>query len=168
MDDVRQHYATWLRNTHAMEEQAIAMLNGQLQRLENYPDLSERIRQHLVETEGQAAALKEILESRDLANSMVKDAMGKVMATGQAVSGLFVDDEVIKGSMASYAFEHVEIAAYQTLIAAAEYLGDSSALPIYRRILDEEIAMADWLSQHLAPTVAMFLAREAADLQAKR
>jgi ferritin-like metal-binding protein YciE len=32
--------------------------------------------------------------------------MGKSMAMGQGMSGAFVEDEIVKGSMASYTFEH--------------------------------------------------------------
>jgi ferritin-like metal-binding protein YciE len=33
----------WLRDAHAMEEQAETMLTAQASRLENYPDLRRRI-----------------------------------------------------------------------------------------------------------------------------
>jgi ferritin-like metal-binding protein YciE len=42
----------------------------------------------------------------------------------QAMSGMFVGDEIIKASMGSYVFEQMEIAAYKTLIAAAEECDD--------------------------------------------
>jgi ferritin-like metal-binding protein YciE len=50
---------------------------------------------------------------------------GKLMAFGQAVGGSLMSDEVIKGSMAGYVFENVEIAAYTVLIAAAKAAGDT-------------------------------------------
>lgn len=46
------------------------------------------------------------------------------MGFAQAISRLFVEDEIVKGSMGSYVFEAMEIAAYRTLIAAAEACGD--------------------------------------------
>lgn len=45
MSDTRHWLIQWLRDAHAMEEQAETMLNGL--RLENYPNLAERIRGHL-------------------------------------------------------------------------------------------------------------------------
>jgi ferritin-like metal-binding protein YciE len=50
---------------------------------------------------------------------------GKLMAFGQAVGGSLMSDEVIKGAMAGYVFENVEIAAYTVLIAAAKAAGDT-------------------------------------------
>lgn len=168
MEDLRKTYHSWLRDAHAMEEQAETMLSGMLSRLENYPELSARIRDHIVETQGQAEALRRLLEERETSSSLMKDAIGKMTAMGQAMSGIFTSDEVVKGTMASYTFEHMEIAAYVVLIAAAEQLGDHAAIPVYERILAEERAMADWLAENAPETTRRFLLRDAADLQAKR
>lgn len=92
--------------------------------------------------------------------------MGKMAATGQALSGIFACDEVVKGSMASYTFEHMKIAAYKALIAAARQLGDQNAVTTFETILAEEQAMADWLFEHLDGTTRSFLERDAAGLQA--
>jgi len=37
----------WLGDAHAMEQQALTMLKGKESRLENYPDLRQRISQHI-------------------------------------------------------------------------------------------------------------------------
>src|SRR3546814_19838042 len=78
-------------------------------------------------------------------------------AFGQAMSGLFVSDEVVKGSMASYTFEHMEISAYRSLIAAAEAVGDQQTKQVCKEILAEEEAMASWLGEHLALVTSRFL-----------
>lgn len=168
MDEIRSIYITWLRDAHAMEEQALTMMRGMLSRLENYPDLSARIERHIGETERQAQALQELLDSRASGTSMMKDAMGKMAATGQALSGIFASDEVVKGSMASYTFEHMEIIAYKVLIATANHLGDAAAVAIFEEILAEEQDMADWLFDNINDTTRLFLSRDAVDLQADR
>ena len=81
----RDSLVKWLRDAHAMEEQAETMLNGQLSRLENYPELSERIRLHIDETKGQAARLTSVLERFDTGSSTMKDASGKLMAMAQSI-----------------------------------------------------------------------------------
>jgi ferritin-like metal-binding protein YciE len=159
MSDSREWLVQWIRDAHAMEEQAETMLNGQLSRLENYPELSERIRQHVEETKGQAARLKTCLEAMGEDTSTLKDTGGKLMAWGQSFSGLFAGDEVMKGSLASYTFEHMEIASYTMLIAAAESLGEAEVARACEQNLREEEAMADWLRQHLPATTEQFLAR---------
>lgn len=45
MTQSRDWLIQWLRDAHAMEEQAETMLSGQLSRLESYPELGDRIRQ---------------------------------------------------------------------------------------------------------------------------
>lgn len=168
MEEIRENYLAWLRDAHAMEEQALTMMQGMLSRLENYPALSARIRAHISETERQEATLRQMLEARASDTSMLKDLMGKMTAGGQALSGLFASDEVVKGSMASYTFEHMEIAAYQVLIATARALGDGAAVAEFEKILAEEQAMADWLAAHLPETTSLYLTRDAANLTAGR
>ena len=84
------------------------------------------------------------------------------------LSGVFAADEVMKGSLASYTFEHMEIASYTMLIAAAEELGEMQAISVLTPILEEERAMAAWLGENLGPLTRSFLARAESDLQAKR
>jgi ferritin-like metal-binding protein YciE len=76
------------------------MLNAQLSRLENYPELSERIRLHIKETKAQAALLTTVLDGHDEGSSTMKHAGGKLMAMAQSLSGALAGDEVMKGSLA--------------------------------------------------------------------
>lgn len=163
MPEAREWMIQWLRDAHAMEEQAETMLSGQLSRLENYPELSDRIKMHLEETKTQAARIKECLDGIDEGSSTLKDAGGKLMAIGQAISGVFAGDEVMKGSLASYTFEHMEIASYTILIAAAEAAGEEKIARVCDQNLREEVAMAEWLKNHLAPTTQQFLSRAEID-----
>jgi ferritin-like metal-binding protein YciE len=169
MSDSRDWLVQWLRDAHAMEEQAETMLNGQLGRLENYPDLSERISVHIDETREQAARLKTCLESLGEDTSVMKDTSGKLTAMAQSFSGVFAGDEVMKGSLASYTFEHMEIASYNILIAAAKALGESEVAIACEKNLREEEAMADWLKNHVPGTTEQFLQRADTDsARAKR
>jgi ferritin-like metal-binding protein YciE len=151
----------WLRDAHAMEEQADKMLNAQADRLEHYPDLRARIVQHIEETRWQRGVLDEILARRDISNSVVKDIGAKLMAFGQAVGGMTVSDEVVKGAMAGYVFENLEIATYTSLIAAAKAAGDSATAASCEQILVQEKAMAAWLLEHLPQVTQAFLTRSA-------
>ena len=168
MDDISEHYMAWLRDAHAMEEQALTMMRGMLSRLENYPVLCARMEQHIKETERQAESLKQLLESRDSGRSIVKDTLGKASALGQALGGMFASDEAVKGAMASYTFEQMEVAAYKVLISTASALEDTTAIPIFEQNLAEEQDMADWLFDHLDQTTRIFLARDEAGLPARR
>ncbi|MFP3371675.1 ferritin-like domain-containing protein [Pseudomonas sp. SIMBA_068] len=152
----------WLRDAHAMEQQAEKMLKAQAERLEHYPDLRERITQHITETEGQQRKLVECIERLGGSTSTLKDLAGKLMAFGQAVGGMAMSDEVVKGAMSGYVFENFEIASYTVLIEAATFAGDELTAEACRSILKEEVAMADWLKDHLPEITRAFLSRSAA------
>ena len=154
--EIRDIYLNWLRDAHAMEEQALTMLGGMSARLVRYHHLRARIEQHIAETERQERALRQLLE-RDSSTSLMKDLSGKVAATGQALGGVFASDEVIKGAIAGYTFEHMEIASYNVLIATARIIGDDEAITIYEQNLAEEQSMANWLAQNMEATTDNYL-----------
>ncbi len=82
-----------------------------------------------------------------------------MMAMGQAMGGMMVNDEIVKGAQMGYVFENLEIASYKILIAAAEAVGDMQTKEVCERILVEEVAMADWLRDHLAELTQAYLTR---------
>jgi ferritin-like metal-binding protein YciE len=82
---------------------------------------------------------------------------GKMVAFGQGMSGMFVEDEIIKGAMASYTFEHMEASAYRVLIAAAEAAGDGQTKAVCESILKEELSMASDLESHLPGLTRKYL-----------
>jgi len=158
----KENLLNWLRDAHAMEEQAEKMLATTAERLENYPHLRSRVEQHIGETRHQAEMLQNCITRLGGDTSAIKDAAGKMMAMVQGMSGMFVSDEVVKASLASYAFEHMEIASYKALIAAADVCGDMETKRVCEQILAEEEAMASWLAQNLPATVKEFLLRDEA------
>lgn len=169
MTDIKDRVDQWLRDAHAMEEQAETMLTGQASRIENYPELKARIDQHLQETRYQRDRLEACIERRGATSSTLKDMTMKFTAMMQNLSGVFAGDEVVKGVMASYTFEHMEIASYRILIAAAEADGDSETARVCQEILAEEEAMAAWLEENMGAIATMHLVREDASLdEAKR
>ncbi|WP_287329888.1 YciE/YciF ferroxidase family protein [Mesorhizobium sp.] len=90
MSDSREWLVQWLRDAHAMEEQAETILNGQLSRIENYPELTDRMRLHLDETRQQAARIKACLDRMEEGSSTMKDAAGKLTAMAQSLCRLAV------------------------------------------------------------------------------
>ncbi|MDX6751679.1 ferritin-like domain-containing protein [Geminicoccaceae bacterium 1502E] len=168
MTDARDRLVQWLKDAHAMERQAETMLDSQASRLEHYPELRQRLRQHLDETRSQAGRLEECLVSLGADSSGAKDAMGRLTAMAQGIGGMFAGDEVVKGAMAGYTFEHFEISAYMALVATAEVCGEARIASVCRDILREEEAMAEWLHAHLPEVTRTYLQREQADLQAGR
>jgi ferritin-like metal-binding protein YciE len=162
------HFLAWLRDAHAMEVQAIALLRTQIGRIENYPELRAGLEDHLVQTEAQAQALQQLLDRQPGGGSMLKNVAGRLSATAQGVTSLLSGDEVVKAAMAAYTFEHSEIATYRVLIAAADELADTEALAVFEKNLAEEVAMATWLEGHLDVVTRLYLMRDERNLQAKR
>lgn len=160
MATAEERLMEWLRDAHAAEEQAKTMLSGTAGRLENYPELKARIEQHERETERQAELVRGCIERRGGSTSSIKAAGGKMMALGQAMSGMFVGDEVMKATIASASFEAMEIASYTILIATAEQVGDTETARICQQILREEEAMYDWLKQNAPSLTKQYLRRE--------
>ena len=164
----RDTLTAWLRDAHAMENQAISMLEGMEGRLEHYPELRAKISEHARQTHRQAELIGGCLERLGEDRSALKAGMGKLMGNMQAMSGLFVSDEVVKGALASYTFEHFEIASYKSLIAAAQEAGEPEVRGVCEQILREEEDMARWLGEHLPEITRAYMVREATGQPAKR
>lgn len=168
MSTVDETLDQWLRDAHAMEKQAEQMLTAQAKRIEHYPKLHDRIAEHLEETRSQISRLERCLDRRGESRSVMKDAAGKVAASLQGFGGMFASDEVVKGGLASYTFEHFEIASYEALIAAADTAGDDETAAVCSDILREEKDMADWLAAHLPEVTVQFLTREETGLESAK
>jgi ferritin-like metal-binding protein YciE len=159
MTKAEENLMSWLRNAHAMEEQAVMMLEALAGRTGDYPNVKARIERHLTETRRQSEALEGCIKRRGGDTSSLKDMAAKVIAFGQGMSAVFVDDEIVKGAMASYTFEHMEVAAYRVLITAAEALGDTETKAVCERILKEELSMASDLEALLPDLTRQYLSR---------
>jgi ferritin-like metal-binding protein YciE len=163
----RENLTAWLRDAHAMEKQAIEILEKQANRLEHYPELRAKVRSHLEESHRHAERVERCLHQLGTDTSGLKIAIGKMVGTAQQLSGLFASDEVLKSGIADYAFEHYEIASYKMLIAAAAEAGENQVGNILEENLREEEEMAAWLAQHLPEVTRQYLHREAAGQTAK-
>ena len=156
-----------LRNAHAMEKQALAMIKPQVNRIENYPELVQRMRQHWSETEGQISRLETLLGQLGESPSALKDTVMSVMGGAAVLGHTPAGDEILKDSIANFAFENYEIAAYTSLIALASASGHAEAIAPLEQTLSEEEDMAAFLEQNLAPVTAKFVALRESGAKAK-
>jgi ferritin-like metal-binding protein YciE len=161
-------YLTGLRNQHAVENQAIQLLERQIGRLENYPEMADRMRRHVAESQDQARRLEVLLEEFGTRESGIKDTVMSFMGNMAALAHTAAADEVVKNTFANFAFEHFEIAAYKSLLTLADLTGHAAALPALKQSLAEEEAMAAWIDDHLAETTRLFVARSEAGVTAGR
>ncbi|WP_369979102.1 ferritin-like domain-containing protein [Xanthomonas bundabergensis] len=159
----------WLQDAYAMEQEANTMLTATAGRLEHYPELKARIEEHIAETRDQSEQVKRCIELLDGSVPTLKGAVASVMATVHAAGNAMMSDEVAKSLGISYAFEHMEVASYRALVIAAKEAGQTQIAQICAAILDQEIAMAEWLIEHQEATILAFLKRERTEGQtAKR
>lgn len=149
-DKIRDIFIIGLRNAHAMENEALGIMKPQLKRIENYPQVAERLELHIRETEGQLQRLDDLLDGLGESSSKLKDTALSVMGTMAAMGHTIADDEILKNSFANSAFENFEIAAYNSLIVLSELSQFPQAAQVLQQNLAEEEAMAEWLRQNLA------------------
>ena len=163
----REVFLLGLRNAHAMEKQALSIMQPQINRLNHYPDLERRLQEHVAETRTQIERLDRILETVGEGPSMVKDgflsAMGSMAALGHVTAG----DEVLKNSFANLAFENYEIGAYVGLLTSADLAGEDAAMPLLEQSLDEERRMADWVERNIPVVTEAYINLEGSGERAK-
>lgn len=161
-------FVTGLKNAHAMEHQALSIMKPQASRIENYPDVEAQIQKHIAETEGQIARLEQILDTVGADKSSLKDLALSLAGTFAAVGHTVAPDEILKNSMANFAFENFEIAAYKSLLALAEASGNEAAIPDLELNLEEEIQMAEWLDENIELVTLKFASLKEAGETAKK
>jgi ferritin-like metal-binding protein YciE len=158
---LRNLFIAGLSNAHAMEAQAEQLLKRQIERLDDFPDIKMRLQEHLDETYRQQQRIDIILESQGESASTLKDTAMSLFGNLAAVAHMPAEDEVLKNSFASFAFENYETAAYKSLIAIAESAGVPSAVGPLRQSCEEEEAMASWLASQLDSVTRRFIQKAA-------
>jgi ferritin-like metal-binding protein YciE len=167
-DEVQAIYVVGLRNAHAVEKEALEVMQRQVDRIRNYPDVAQRLRSHIKETEQQVKRLDEILERHQESSSMLKDLVTQVIGNSAAVVHSVAGDEILKNAFANQALEAYEIAAYKSLITMALRQDDRKAIPLLKRTLAEEERMAKWVDANVAKLTVAYLDREVAGKKADR
>jgi ferritin-like metal-binding protein YciE len=128
-DDVlREVFLTGLKNAHAVEHQALALMDRQIDRAKNYPEVAVRLKSHRVETEEQIRRLEAILGGMGEDSSGLKDMALSLSGNLAALGHAFAEDEILKNAFANYAFENFEVASYKSLIVLANSGSFTSAV----------------------------------------
>jgi ferritin-like metal-binding protein YciE len=79
--EVQELYFQGLRNAHALETQALEIMQRQVERLENYPELTAGLERHIKQTEEQQRRLDQILQAHGTSYSAVKETATVSWAT---------------------------------------------------------------------------------------
>ena len=156
----RDIFVVGLRNAHAMEIQARELMERQSERLDDYPEVKEKVTSHLQETKEQLRRLEQCLKACGESSSTIKDATQSVAANVLAMAHATAGDEILKNTFANNAFEHFEIAAYKSLLTLCQAAGTESARVPLEASLREEERMAAWIDANIAKVTMEYVRHE--------
>ncbi len=141
-EDVREDVVKYLRNAHALESEAMQLLETGPE-LAAFEALAVVFREHLEQTREHQRLVDERLAAL---GSRPSRFQGGAMRAGALNLGTFFKaqpDTPIKLSGFAYAFEAIEIAAYELLARTARRAGDEETAAVAERILGEERTAAE-------------------------
>jgi ferritin-like metal-binding protein YciE len=159
---LQEVFITGLKNVHGVEHQALALIDRQLDRVENYPEVAEMLRKHRVETEQQIVRVDEILSGFGESASALKDAALSFTGNLAALAHVPAPDEILKNSFANQAFENFEAASYTSLISLAE-AGFSNTVSALQQSLTEELRTAQWFADNIPQITMKYVSLRAAN-----
>jgi ferritin-like metal-binding protein YciE len=147
----------YLTDVHSIEEQALAQMHL-APRLAGAAELQRIFVEHESQTAEHERLVRAQLERRGAKPSTVKDIAGRVGGWGMILFARVNPDSPGKLAMHAYAYEHMELAAYELLRRIAERAGDEPVRAMAQEIGAQERAMADRIADHWDQAVAASLA----------
>ena len=162
MNDEKTEIADWLRDAHAMESNLVHMLEGQVERLSDFPELQRAVSEHAEESRRHARWLEDALKSLGQDTSMLKEGIARLSGMLGPLGIGMASDAPVKIVLSNYAAEHFEIACYRSLKSAAELLGFPGIAQICGRILEDEERMAALLEPAIQTVTKSHLSRVSA------
>ena len=143
--DRDEQLVKYLTDIHSIEEQALTQMRS-APGIAGEERLSEIFAQHLAETEAQERRIRERLEAHGAAPSTAKDLAGRGGALAMLLFARSQPDTPGKLTVHAFAYEHMEVAAYELLRRLAEHAEDEETAMAAREIGAEEQRMADRLA----------------------
>lgn len=139
-DSLRELYVDELKDIYNAEKQLTKAL-PKMAKAATSEELSNGFTEHLEQTKGHVERLEQIFQMLDARASGKKcKGMEGLVAEGAEIMGKDFADDVMDAALISAAqrVEHYEIAAYGTVIAYAELLGESEQASLLQETLQEE------------------------------
>jgi ferritin-like metal-binding protein YciE len=140
--DLDKEVVSYLQDAHAIETQALQFLKV-APRMAGVDPLAGALRDHFSESETHRTLVEERLKAHGARPSRLQDtALG---IGGLTLAGFFAahPDTPVKLAGFAFAFEHLEIAAYELLCRVADRAADSATVGATRRIVEQERAAAE-------------------------
>jgi ferritin-like metal-binding protein YciE len=153
---LKELYIDHLRDLHDAENQIVRALPKVINKI-TAPKVKRGLEVHLKETLKHIERLDQIFEKlgRNPRGKKCVGMEGVLREGSEAMSEKMEMPELMDAALigACQKVEHYEISAYQTVIALAEWLGESAALRLLHKILEEEKAAEAKLTQLRASEV---------------
>jgi ferritin-like metal-binding protein YciE len=163
-DDLRDQVRKYLEDAHAIEAQAIQLLSKGPD-LAGTSELASAYEEHLEQSREHQQLVENRLQSYGARPSRMKDAGLRLGALNWGMFFAAQPDTPAKLAAFSYAFEHLEIAAYEMLRRVAGRAGDEQTQAMADTILGDERGAADKI--HRAFDSALDAALEAQGVGAR-
>jgi ferritin-like metal-binding protein YciE len=144
-DDLERHLVHYLADAHALEQQAIELLERG-PRVAGDPALARAYEDHLAETRSHADRIRERLEAHGEGPSRLKDVAMRLGGLNWSMFFGLQPDTPGKLAAFAYAFEHLEIGGYEQLVRVARRAGDEATVRVVEGILQEERNAADLIA----------------------
>ena len=168
MPDTSPHalLVTALKNTHAMAVESRQVVDRQLDRFEQYPEVKEFLQTRAQALGGQVQRVETVLDTLGEKSSgfkaLVTSIVGAAAMLGHAATG----DEVLKDLFVDTAFAGMGVACYESLFIIAETAGEAQTVAALQASMEEEKAAYAWLTAHIAPTSRAYVTLAASGSQA--
>jgi ferritin-like metal-binding protein YciE len=141
-DPIGEQLTSYLTDARAIEAQAAQLLQAG-PRIVGVPELVDAFRDHLAETREHQVLLEDRLHARDAHPSRFQNTALRLGAVNLGAFFAAQPDTPVKLAGFAYAFEHLEIAAYELLRRVAERAADAETAEVAERILADERAAAE-------------------------
>jgi ferritin-like metal-binding protein YciE len=145
-DTIDEQLVKHLTDVHSIEEQALQQLRV-APRLAGDPELARAFWEHLMETEEHERLVRGRLGEHGADPSKVKDLVARAGGVGMVLFARSQPDTPGKLTAHAYAYEHMELAAYELLALVAERAGDAETVDVARSIREQEATMAERLAE---------------------
>lgn len=139
-DSLRELYIDELKDIYSAEKQLTKAL-PKMAKAASAPDLRKGFEGHLKQTEGHVQRLEQIFTMlEEKAGGKKCMGMEGLVKEGSEIMGEDFEDDLMDAALISAAqrVEHYEIAAYGTVSAYADLLGEPKQASLLRQTLDEE------------------------------
>ena len=140
-DELGRQLGNYLADAFAIESQALQLLE-QGQAIAGETGLKKVFSDHLEETRSQQAAVRARIEARGERPSRFKSVLLRIGGVNLGAFFGAQPDTPAKLAGFAFAFEHLEIAAYEQLLGVARRAGDDETARIADRVAGEERAAA--------------------------